>query len=261
MLKGGIMELVKVDDVRVDFTTGSISFDGYEELLSQAKEIAKHLESIEVTADNIKENKKILAKVNKSIKELNDRRIAIKKEINKPYEEFAEKIKEIEKVVKSADEIVRFQVRELEEREREDKEKKLEEIWNKRIGQYDYAKLFKFSDFLENRHLNKTSTMKSVEGEMVNFLEKAERDIALLTDYENGKSLINSYLECKDFASVLEMDKREKERLAEQEKVLEKVESKEKEKIYVFTIKDGKDAKLAEMLLRDNNIKFEMIER
>ena len=31
--------------------------------------------------------------------------------------------------------------------------------------------------------------------------------------------------------------------------------------IYVFTIKDGKDAKLAEMLLKDNNIKFEMIER
>lgn len=255
------MELVKVSDVRVDFTTGSINFDGYEELLRQAKEIAKHLGSIEVTADNIKENKKILAKVNKSIKELNDRRIAIKKEINKPYEEFAQKIKEIEKVVKSADEIVRFQVRELEERERDDKEKKLEEIWNKRIGQYDYAKLFKFSDFLESRHLNKTSTMKSVEEEMVNFLEKAERDIALLTDYENGKSLINSYLEVRDFASVLEMDKKEKEKLLEQEKILEKVESKEKEKTYVFIIKDGKDAKLAEMLLRDNNIKFELIEK
>lgn len=255
------MQIVKLDDVKVEFTKGSIKFDGYEELLGQAKEIAEYLASIEVTADNIKENKKILAKVNKSIKELNDRRIIIKKEINKPYDEFAQKIKEIEKVVKSADEVVRFQVRLFEEKEREDKEEKLKEIWNKRIGQYDYAKLFKFSDFLESRHLNKTSTIKSVEEEMVDFLEKAERDITLLTDYENGKSLINSYLECKDFASVLEMDKREKERLAEQEKVLEKVGVKEKEKTFVFTIRDAKDAKLVEMLLKENNIKFEMIEQ
>ena len=255
------MELVKVEDVKVDYRPGEIVFNGYEELLNQAEQIAAHLKMIEVTADNIKENKKILAKVNKSIKELNDRRIAIKKEINKPYDEFALKIKEIEKVVKSADEVVRFQVRQLEEEEREDKREKLEEIWNKRIGQYDYARLFKFDQFLEGKHLNKTSTIKSVEEEMVDFLEKAERDIALLTDYENGKSLINSYLEIKDFATVIAIDKREKERIAEQEKILENVESKEKEKMYVFTIKDSKDAKLAEMLLRDNNIKFELIEK
>lgn len=254
------MELVKVNDVRVDYRPGTIVFDGYEELLDQAREIANYLSGIEVTPDNLKENKKILAKVNKSVKELNDRRIAIKKEINKPYDDFAEKIKEIEKVVKSADEIVRFQVRLLEEQERIDKEKKLEEIWNKRIGQYDYAKLFKFDQFVEARHLNKTSTIKSVEEEMVSFLEKAERDIALLTDYENGKSLINSYLEIKDFATVIAMDKKEKERIAEQEKILDGVEVK-KEKTYVFTIRSSKDAKLAEMLLRDNDIKFEMMER
>lgn len=155
---------------------------------------------------------------------------------------------------------MRFQVRQLEEQERIDKEKKLEEIWNKRIGQYDYAKLFKFDQFVEARHLNKTSTIKSVEEEMVDFLEKAERDIALLTDYENGKSLINSYLEIKDFATVIAMDKKEKERIAEQEKILDGVEVK-KEKTYVFTIRSSKDAKLAEMLLRDNDIKFEMMER
>lgn len=255
------MELVKVNDIRVDFVAGEIKFDGYEELLKQAEEIANYLGGIEVTPDNLKENKKILAKVNKSVKELNDRRIAIKKEINKPYDEFAEKIKEIEKVVKSADEVVRFQVRQLEEEEREEKREKLEDIWNKRIGQYEYAKLFKFDQFLEARHLNKTSTIKSVEEEMVDFLEKAERDIALLSDYENGKSLINSYLEVRDFATVIAMDKKEKEKLAEQEMVLSKVETVEKQKVYVFTIRNEKDAKLAEMLLKDNKIEFEMIER
>lgn len=255
------MELVKANDIRVDFVAGEIKFDGYEELLKQAEEIANYLGGIEVTPDNLKENKKILAKVNKSVKELNDRRIAIKKEINKPYDEFAEKIKEIEKVVKSADEVVRFQVRQLEEEEREEKREKLEDIWNKRIGQYEYAKLFKFDQFLEARHLNKTSTIKSVEEEMVDFLEKAERDIALLTEYENGKSLINSYLEVRDFATVIAMDKKEKEKLAEQEKVLSKVETVEKQKVYLFTIRNEKDAKLAEMLLKDNKIEFEMIER
>ena len=91
------MELVKVSDIRVDYRPGEIVFDGYEDLLNQANQIADYLKTIEVTPDNIKENKKMLAKVNKSIKELNDRRISIKKEINKPYDDFALKIKEIEK--------------------------------------------------------------------------------------------------------------------------------------------------------------------
>ena len=111
-------------------TLPEINFHEYEKLKSEAIMISDYLSQMEVTEDNIKEQKKILARVNKSVKLLNDRRIAIKKEILEPYTVFESQVKEIEKIVKDADEVLRNQVREIEEREREEKKKKLKDIFH-----------------------------------------------------------------------------------------------------------------------------------
>ncbi len=165
-------ELKELDNLNINLQVGSIDFPEYDNLLAQATEVAEYLKTLEVNEDNIKENKKILAKANKAIKELNDRRIKIKKAIMEPYEEFAEKVKNIESIVKEADELVRSQVRNLEEKEREEKKARIQEIWDKRIGAYEYAKIMTFGDFLKSKHLNKTTTLKKVEDEMVETLEK-----------------------------------------------------------------------------------------
>ena len=100
-----------------------IDFKDYGKLLQEATIIAEKLNEMEVNEDNVKEQKKLLAAVNKSVKALNDRRISIKKELLKPYQDFENQVKEIEKVVKDADERLRTQVRELEEAERTEKQK------------------------------------------------------------------------------------------------------------------------------------------
>ena len=140
-----------------------INFDEYDDLKVQAMIIAERVRDVQVTDENIKETKKMLARINSSLKELNDRRIAIRKEINKPYDEFAEKIKEIETIVRDADTLVRNQVREIEEQERRDKKQALEDIWNKRIPMYELASQIPFEDWLEPCHLNKTATIQKSE--------------------------------------------------------------------------------------------------
>lgn len=252
-------ELKELDNLNINLQIGSIDFPEYDNLLAQATEVAEYLKTLEVNEDNIKENKKILAQANKAIKELNDRRIKIKKAIMKPYDDFAEKVKSIESIVKEADELVRSQVRDLEEKEREEKKTQILDIWVKRINAYEYAKVMAFGDFLESKHLNKTTTLKKVEDEMVETLEKWEKDLKLLSSMEDAKDLIRAYSFLQDVTEAMNSVKLEKEAIKRQEQIL-KNEDLEVKKIYIFKIKDEKDAKLAEMLLKENNIKFDMEE-
>lgn len=252
-------ELKELDNLNINLQVGSIDFPEYDNLLAQATEVAEYLKTLEVNEDNIKENKKILAQANKAIKELNDRRIKIKKAIMEPYEEFAEKVKNIESIVKEADELVRSQVRDLEEKEREEKKAQILDIWVKRINAYEYAKVMTFGDFLDNRHLNKTTALKKVEDEMVETLEKWEKDLKLLSEMEDAKDLIRAYSFTQDVTEAMNSVKLEKEAIKRQEQIL-KNEDLEVKKIYIFKIKDEKDAKLAEMLLKENNIEFDMEE-
>lgn len=236
-----------------------ISFPEYEKLMDQGKEVAKFIESIELDDSNIKQVKKVLASANKAIKELNDRRIAIKKEILEPYEVFNSQIKDIEKIVKDADTKLRNEVRKLEEIERDNKKKQIEEIWNKRIGQYQYAKLMDFDDFLDNKHLNKSTRMKSVEEDMVNKLESFERDLEILSKRDDKKDGISLYKEFKDLGTVLQVLKEKEEEIERQKEVLKEIET-DKEEVYIFRIVGKKDKNFVEMLLKENGIEYKLEE-
>lgn len=237
-----------------------IEFNEYDKLKNEAEIIANKLNSMEVTEENIKEQKKLLANVNKSIKNLNDKRIQIKKEINEPYEEFAKKVKEIESVVKSADERLRSQVREIEENRRLEKEKEIKDIWNMRIQVYEFAKTMNFESFLKPQHLNATTSISKVEDEMTEFLEKSENDLELLSGMVDAPQLMAEYRDCLDVAtSIKTVTDLIKKRL-EEEKLIREVKKEENQKIYSIIIKSEKDFKMAKLLLEQNEIEFEIKE-
>lgn len=215
-----------------------IAFDEYEGLLQDAYRVAELVRGMEVTGDNVKEIKKVLAAVNKSVKRLNDRRIEIKKEIMKPYETFNAQIKEIERVVKEADEMVRQNVRLLEEREREDKKNKLVKIWLLRIQTYDYAGMVPFDRWLEPSHLNKSTSVSKAEDQMVDFLETVEKDLTVLRSY--GQDHMALYLDTLNLADTLaEMERRQKER----DRVGQSMTTEEPGLEYVITIRDEEATK------------------
>ena len=240
----------------IEVGEGRVSFGQYGTLLKEAKQIAEAIDQMEVTEENIKSTKKTLATVNKAVKRLNDERIRVKKLVLAPYEEFAEQVKEIESIVKTADERVRQQVRDMEEAEREGKKEALCEIYEKRIQLYDFARIMTFDDWLTPQHLNKTVTTKKVEEQMTDWLEKVERDIATLSKMQHPEELIRTYKDTQDMAltmQIVEAAVRERE---EQKAVVQEVTGKEE---YTIKLYSKKDLKLAEMLLKENDIKFETL--
>lgn len=249
------MTELKVFETQIEAREGIIKFPGYEDLKEQALQVAEHINTMEVTEENVKETKKILATVNKAVKNLNDERIAIKKKMLEPYNIFESQIKEIESIVKTADERVREGVRELEEKERALKKDEIYSIWMLRVDQYEFAKLMTFSDFLNPQHLNKSTTMKKVEEDMVNFLESAERDIKLLSGMDNSEDLIRSYRDVKDVTIVLEL---ENKRIEDMKSIKEQLKDVDIES-FVFKVFNKKDKKLVEILLEENDIDYKEI--
>lgn len=239
-----------------------IEFKEYERLINESAEVADYINSIELTEDNVKDVKKVLAKANKSIKVLNDKRIAIKKEIMEPYDTFHNQIKTIEKIIKDADERLRHEVRKIDEKAREDKEAAIKSMYEKRVMGYEYASLMTFEEFIEPSHLNKTYSMNKVEDDMVDFLEKSENDLRILCQRDNKDEGIDIYKSTKDLGRTLSiLEEKEKQRKEIKEKLKEVgIEEEKKEEVFVFTIRSKKDAKFVEMLLKENGIDYQVKE-
>ena len=103
-------ELINTDEIgTLEFEVGKISFNAYENIKNKALKLSENLKTVEVSEENIKESKKLIAEVNKDVKKLEDYRIKVKKEMSKPYNDFEIQVKEIVKIVKEADEYVRSQ--------------------------------------------------------------------------------------------------------------------------------------------------------
>ena len=250
-----------LNDNSVKVVKPTITFTEYETLIKQSQQVADYIDSITLTEENAKDVKKVLANANKAVKALNDRRISIKKEIMEPYEVFNGQIKEIEKIVKDADERLRDEVRALDEKQREEKEEVIKELWTKRTLQYEYAKLMDFDDFLENKHLNKSYSLNKVEDDMVAFLEKSENDLKILSTRDDDSESISLYKENKDLGLTLTILEKKKKEEKEYKKKLEKIEVKEeKDPAFAFIVTGVKDKKFVEMLLKSNQIEFEIKE-
>lgn len=251
-------EILELNTEQIIVQQGFIEWSQYEELKRQAEELAENIRSVTVDEENIKQSKKLLAEVNKRCTELDQRRIKIKNLMNEPYKVFEQQVKEIVGIVKDADEIVRQQVKQLEEQERQEKQEKLNHLFNLRLVHYSFRDLFSFEDFLKPKHLNKTTTIDSVEKEMIEFFEKIARELNAIEKMDNSKSVLSFYLDTKDLAAAITLQnkKQEQERRIEQAQAIQVQD--EKVGVWEFSIFNEKDAKLAALLLEQNNINFEL---
>lgn len=251
-------DLMVFEENQIVVTQGFVEFKGFENLKQEALQLSEQIEKVEVTDENIQSSKKMLAAVNKRVKEMEDRRISIKKEMLAPYTEFEKQVKEIVSIVKTADGIVRKQVKDLEERERDEKRGKISEIFKKRISHYQsFHDIYSVDDFIKTQHLNKSVSMKSVETEMVEWLEKKDSDFKVILSLPNGNEVLSEYLDTKDLSVAINIvnDREERKKQLEQVAPVKKIVN-EVGQSFIITLSDEKDFKLVEMFMQQNNIKF-----
>lgn len=256
-----IVEIERTDIVpeiynKLTVFNGMVYFPEIEKIKLQAKSAAKYIENIVVNEENLKDSKKILATVNNHIKILNDVRIKVKNKLLEPHDLLKEQIDEISKIVKDADEKVRNQIKEIEEAEREQKKNDIMVIWNRRIEHYDIKKIVVFDDFYKESMGNKTTTMKKVEEEMVNWLEQRKADYDLIMSMPNSAEILEEYLESFNVSLSMNIVNARREKQKELDKIVNS--DKSANKSYIFIVEDEKDAKLLEMLMKENKIKYNM---
>ena len=240
-------ELILEGDIQ--YKPAEIAFPKYDEMKKNALELADRISKVEVTEENIKAVKKDLAQVRKIITELNNRRKLVKAEILKDYNTFESQIKEIDGIISEAEETVREQVRVLDEAERDRKHDAIREIWDKRIGQYTISAYGDFFEkWLQPSHLNKTTSMKYVEDDMIKWLEDRQRDMDTLQSMD-GEYFVE-YIDSLDLAAAIQTVKHRKE-------VRNMVQDDEDpDDTAIFVITGTKDIKLTEALLKENEIEY-----
>jgi hypothetical protein len=242
---------------QIKVTKGSVEFPDYETIKQQAIKLADFIKTVEVNEDNLKESKKMLAAVNKRKKELEDERIRIKKMMLEPYQEFESQVKNIVAIVDDANEVVRQQVKQLEEFERQVKQDVLQDLFEKRKKMYTLSHLLQFEHFFQPKYLNKTISIEAVENEMIAFLEGTEKDMKVMQNLQDTISYIHAYLKSFDLATAISQVDEEKQR-KEQIQALQGKPKAAALRKFTFTVFNEKDKMLLEMFMQQNKIQFEM---
>ena len=110
---------IKVEDYSVKFVPAVIKINGIKKLASLIDSNISKYQDLAVTADNVKDAKKIKANLNKLKKALDGKRLEIKKANAQPYLNIEKQIKGIESSINEVVEPIGHAVKELDDQEKE----------------------------------------------------------------------------------------------------------------------------------------------
>lgn len=164
------------------------------------------------TDSNIQVAKDDKAMLNATAKKLNDERIRLEREFMKPFDEFKLVVTETTDLIKSASAKIDAIVKIVDDREKEEKRKKIDELFSK-----TEFNLVPFDRIFQAQWLNKTVTLKKIEAEIKMRIEKIESDLVVLDKIGEPDAKVY-YLNCLDLTRAMaEADriKQNRERLAE----------------------------------------------
>ena len=219
-------------------TTGmvSVEFVEYEKVFSDVERLTEAMKDVEVTEDNVKETKRLLARVRKELERVEDERKEVKKRVLEPYNELENKVKTIRNMVEDADSTVRKQVRELEELQRQERWEYIQDLYNSYETSYQpVASWYNWELFLDKtpRSISNKSTSKStVREHILNWFNQYKADMEkihqLNLSMEEENLVIFNYKHSLDIDESIERFveyKAEAERIAQEQAQIKENES------------------------------------
>lgn len=155
----------------------------FEELKAELAERLEHYNGLVVTEDGIKEAKADRAKLNKLRTAIDTRRKDIKKEYLKPYSEFEGKIKELTVLIDQPIKAIDTQLSDYEQRRKEAKLQRVTEAYEAAIPE-TIKDIIPLQRILDQKWLNATTTMKSIEEELQGWEKRVNADLLALETVE-----------------------------------------------------------------------------
>ena len=178
----------------------------YEELKKELTEKVEKYKTMVYTDDEIKQAKADKASLNKLKKALNDERIRREKEYMAPFNVFKKQINEIIAIIDEPVGIIDQQVKEFEEKRKGEKTLEIGSIFTTKKNARDFVRL---RDLFEDRWLNVSVSLKSIEEEIDQKLEKINSDLAVLQQLpEFSFEAIDEYKRTRDLNKAISEGKR-----------------------------------------------------
>lgn len=171
------MEL-KINEVALP---APITFN-YEDLRAELLSKVSVYETMVYTEDQVKEAKADRAALNRLKKALNDERIRQEKDYMQPFNTFKAQVGKLVKIIDKSVSVVDKQVKEFEEQQKAEKLKAIEEYWHSVLADNKVPETVSFKQILDDKWLNASVSMKSIQGAIDGKLEQMAKDLAVIAD-------------------------------------------------------------------------------
>ena len=247
----------------VEVHQGEIIFSNFEDMKRDVTVLADKIYQMDITESNLQDAKKVMANVRKGITALNNERKRIKQSFLQPLTVFETQIKEIEAIVKSAEDCQRDKIREFDELERDAKKEAIKIQWEQfgaSSTNYDTVMdKFTFADFYREELANKSTTQKKINSYITTWFTVKATDLSVLESMNNdvitnlylkdGMELSDAILKAKELTENQDLD---------EQKSVEVVDFSEpaKSKTYSLLFNSLEDFAEAKRLLTINNINY-----
>lgn len=177
------------------------NFDEFKNQVSQELEKYK---SKEFTEDTKKDAKKDLAELRKKKAAVNERRIEVKKEYMKPYDEFEAKVKELITLIDEPITLIDYKVKEFEEKRINERKEEIQLAYEEIVPDelQDYIPLERIYG---KKWTNAGTKMKDIREELTSRVATTNADINAIKAMRSEKeeTALNFYMENNNLASAI----------------------------------------------------------
>ena len=182
---------------------------------AQAQEPVKEALSLACTEETLKVVKERRAALNRDRKDLDARRMAVKKQIMQPFEDFDEVYKEcVTDVYGPADEALKGKIMDVEAGLKADKEKKVKDYFAEMV-KASGVEWVTYEDV--GVAVTLTASLKSLKAKVKEYVEKVAADVACINGMENAPEIMAEYKLCGSLAVAINSVSQRKDRVAREE--------------------------------------------
>ena len=210
----------KIEMPVINYVPGTIttSLDAFAEAMKSVVEVYKNKT---YTENEIALAKADRATLNKVRKQVNDKKIEIKKSYMEPYTQFENKVKEVLASIDEASYEIDTVVKHAEEKAKEAKRASIIETWNLLNPPVN-----SIDPFWNEKWLNKTYRIENIRVELTEIADKVRRETGFIMTFDEPKrtAVLNLYTSCGFNLSTAQMQYEEQERRkAEREAELQRM--------------------------------------
>lgn len=184
----------------------------FEEIKAELEAEMKKYKALVYTDDNIKEAKQDRALLNKVVKELNDKKLVVKRNYCAPYEVFENQVKELQAIVNNTNANIDAAVKEYEERKKAEKKDDIVAAYNEIFGKLtdDVPLDMIWQPYWLNASISMKQVIDSLKGtalriqDELDYIDTLEPTKRLAVRFEYFRTLnlptaLNAYRERQDF--------------------------------------------------------------